>query len=104
MKVRTATEPSGGKKMTGPAFLRFVVPVLETLKELGASGTAAEVTDRVLERCRISEKEQEETLSNGQSRMRNQIAWARFYMTKAGLLDASKRGVWTLTPAGRKVH
>ena len=32
--------------------------------------------------------------------MRNQIAWARFYLAKAGLLGASRRGVWNLTPAG----
>ena len=49
----------------------------------------------------MSEAEQEETTSNGQSRVRNQIAWARFYLTKAGLIDGSRRGVWTLTEAGR---
>ena len=46
-------------------------------------------------------EEQQETTSNGQSRVRNQIAWARFYLAKAGLLGASRRGVWNLTPAGR---
>ena len=33
--------------------------------------------------------------------MKNQIAWARFYCVKAGYLDASQRGVWALTEAGR---
>ncbi len=90
------------KKQKGPAFLRYVAPIVETLKELGSSGNAGEVTDKVIERCKISDAEQEETTSNGQSRVRNQIAWARFYIVKAGLLDASQRGVWTLTAAGRK--
>lgn len=90
------------KKPRGPAFLRYVAPIVETLRELGNSGTADEVTDRVIERLRLSEREQEETTSNGQSRVRNQIAWARFYLAKAGLLDASRRGVWALTDAGRK--
>jgi restriction system protein len=71
------------------------------LKELGSSGTAGEVADRVIERLKISEKAQEATTSNGQSRVRNQIGWARFYLVKAGLVDASQRGVWTLTEAGR---
>jgi restriction system protein len=57
------------------------------------------VADRVLERPNVSEKEQEKTTSNGQSRVRNQVGWARFYLTKAGILDASQRGVWTLTEA-----
>jgi len=89
------------KKSKGPAFLRYAVPILDTLKELGSSGNAGEVVDRVIERCKVSEKEQQETTSNGQSRVRNQIAWARFYLAKAGLLGASRRGLWNLTPAGR---
>lgn len=72
-------------------------PIVDTLKELGSSGTAGEVADRVIERLKISEKAQEATTSNGQSRVRNQIGWARFYLVKAGLVDASQRGVWTLT-------
>ncbi len=89
------------RKTGDAAFLRFFVPVVETLKELGNSGMPSEVTDRVIERLRISEKEQEETNSNGQSRVRNQIAWARFYLVKAGYIDKSQRGVWTLTEKGR---
>jgi restriction system protein len=88
-------------KKKGPEFLRFIAPIVETLRELGSSGTAGEVADRVLERLKISETEQEVTTSNGQSRVRNQIGWARFYLAKAGLLDASQRGVWTLTETGR---
>ena len=90
-----------GRKTAGPEFFRFVAPVVETLKELGNSGAPSEVTDRVIERLRLSEKEQEETTSNGQSRVRNQIAWARFYLVKAGYIDKSQRGVWTLTEKGR---
>jgi len=55
----------------------------------------------VIERMKISEAALGETTSNGQSRVRNQIAWARFYLVKAGLLDASRRGVWSLTEGGR---
>jgi restriction system protein len=89
------------RKTSGGEFSRFVAPVVEALRELGNSGTASEVTDRVIERLRISEKEQEETTSNGQSRVRNQIAWARFYLVKDGYIDSSKRGVWALTDKGR---
>jgi restriction system protein len=89
------------KKTKGPTFLRFVAPIVETLRELGNSGTASEVADRVLDRLGISEREQEETTSNGHSRVRNQIGWARFYLAKAGYLDASQRGVWNLTEVGR---
>jgi restriction system protein len=89
------------KKTKGPTFLRFVTPTVETLRELGNSGTASEVADRVLDRLKVSEQEQEEVTSNGHSRVRNQIGWARFYLAKAGYLDASQRGVWNLTETGR---
>ena len=90
------------KKTKGPAFLRFVPAVVETLKKLGNSGTAGEVAELVIELVQVPDAEQEETTTNGQSRVRNQIGWARFYLAKAGYLDASQRGVWTLTEAGQR--
>jgi restriction system protein len=87
----------------GPQFLRFCIPIVDTLKALGGSGQPKEITDTVLERLHISEREQAQTLKNGSSRMRNQVAWARFYLAKANWLDASRRGVWALTEKGRTV-
>jgi restriction system protein len=92
------------EKAKGPQFLRFCIPIVETLQELGGSGQPKEVTDTVLERLHISEREQAQALKNGGSRVRNQVAWARFYLAKADLLDASRRGVWALTEKGRTVH
>ena len=88
-------------KPKGPEFLRFCIPIVEVLRELGGSGRPAEVTDLVIERMNISETEQEVTNKNGGSRIRNQVAWARFYMVKAGLLSSSQHGVWGLTEKGR---
>lgn len=88
------------KKATGPQFIRFFKPIIEVLQEIGGSGTASEVVDRVIEIMRIPESEQGITLQDGASRVRNQVQWARFYLAKAGYLDSSKRGVWTLTETG----
>jgi len=55
---------------------------------------------KVIEQLQIKEAELEETTSNGQSRVRNQIQWARFYLFKAGLIDNSERGIWRLTKTG----
>jgi restriction system protein len=41
-------------------------------------------------------------LKNGQSRIQNQIAWARYILAKTGYIDASNRGIWTLTEKGLK--
>ena len=90
------------KTTKGPAFLRFVEPVLETLKVLGGSAKSSEITDEVVNRLGLSEEELAETTTNGQSRVRNQIGWARFYLSKDGLIHGSQRGRWTLTPKGAK--
>ncbi|MFO7631117.1 MAG: restriction endonuclease [Caldilinea sp.] len=85
----------------GPQFVRYFGPVIDALKELGGSGRPAEVRDKVAERLSISEDDQNQTLGSGQSRFDNQVAWARFYLVRASLLDSSKRGVWSLTEKGR---
>jgi restriction system protein len=88
------------KLAKGPQFIRFFKPIIEVLEESGGSGTVAEVIDRVIEKMKISEREQETTLKNGQSRVRNQVQWARLYLVRAGYLDSSKRGVWSHTEKG----
>ena len=38
---------------------------------------------------------------NGVPTLYNRVAWARFYLAKADLVDSSTRGVWALTEKGR---
>lgn len=40
-------------------------------------------------------------MESGTPRFPNQVAWARFYLTREGLLDSSQKGVWSLTERGR---
>lgn len=87
-------------KQRGPQFIKYFRPILEVLKELGGSGTASEVMDHVIEKMQIPESEQEVLLKSGQSRVRNRIQWARFYLAHAGYIDSSKRGIWTITEEG----
>lgn len=91
------------KKYKGPDFLKYFIPILEVLHEIGGSGTVAEVIDLVIEKLGISEEEQAEQLKSGGSRVRNRVQWARLYLVKAGFLDSSKRGIWSLTEKGLKV-
>jgi len=87
-------------KRKGGKFSRFMIPIINILKNQGGSGTASEVTDAVIEILEISEEELSENLKNGTSKLRNQIAWARMYLVSDGYIDSSKRGVWTLTEKG----
>ena len=87
-------------KMKGPEFLKYIKPVLTTLQENGGAGNSSSVVEQVIEKLGISDEELGETTSNGQSRIRNQIQWARFYLFKADLIDNSQRGIWRLSNVG----
>jgi len=82
----------------GPDFTKYFAPIIEILKELGGSGNPGEITDLIIDRYNISEDELELRNKNGGSTVKNRIAWARFYLVKGGVLDSTKRGVWTLKP------
>jgi restriction system protein len=96
--MKTGTEP---KKEEGARFVRYFGPLLNALRALGGSGTPDEVVERIAIDLKLSDEVQNETLLSGQSRFRNQVAWARSYLVWEGLLDSSKCGVWSLTERGR---
>lgn len=83
-----------------PQHFRYIIPIVEALKELGGSGRASEVIDSIVEKLGISEGDLQETVKSGQSKLINQIHWARFMLVKAGYMDSSRHGVWSLTEKG----
>lgn len=91
-------------KRNNTRFLQRFGPLLDALRELGGSATPDEATEKVAELSSVSEQEQNEALPSGGPRFKNQVAWARFYLKREGLLDSSKRGVWSLTDKGFKTH
>lgn len=80
--------------------MKYINPVLAILQANGGAGDSSDVIEQVIEKLGITETELEEATSNGQSRIRNQIQWARFYLFKAGLIDNAQRGIWRLTNEG----
>ena len=90
----------GGFDMAGPQFVKYFAPVLQAMKELGNSARPAEVREWIADRLDLTDDDLNETTSSGGSRFENQVAWARFYLSRAGYLDASRRGVWSLTEKG----
>ena len=90
------------KNSKGPKFVLYFGSILQALRDLGGSARPGEVVDRVAEIKAVSEKDQQALLSSGQTRFYNQIAFGRQYLVWGGLLESSKRGVWTLTEKGWK--
>lgn len=90
------------KKDEGAQFVRYFGPLLNALRGLGGSAKADEAVDRVAQDLAVPDEILNETLPSGGSRFRNQVAWARFYLVREGLIDSSKHGVWSLTEKGFK--
>jgi restriction system protein len=88
----------------GPQFVQFFQPVIDALIELGGSGQPSEVKELIADKLNITEDEQGEQIASGASRFSKNVDWARFYLAKAGFIDASTRGVWSLTEKGRSVR
>ena len=89
------------KSDEGAQFVRYFGPVLDALRKLGGSGKPDEVTEQIAADLSVTDEVQNDLLPSGESRFRNQVAWARFYLVREGLIDSSKRGVWSLTERGR---
>lgn len=89
-----------GANKDGAKFLNFFGPLLDALRDLGGSGTPQEVVQKIVQNLSITDDVQNETLPSGEPRLRNQIHWARFYLTREGFLESSKRGVWSISEKG----
>lgn len=90
--------------MALPQFATYINPLIVALKKLGGSARASEACNAVAEDLKLSDSVLEEQLKNGVSRYENQVHWARFYLSKVGFIDSSKKGVWRLTEKGRNAN
>ncbi|BAS26810.1 restriction endonuclease [Limnochorda pilosa] len=85
----------------GPQFVEFMGPILDALRHLGGSARPGEVEEWIATALDVPADILHGELTSGRSRFKNRVHWARFYLAKAGLVDSSRRGVWSLTERGR---
>ena len=80
----------------------YELPLLQALSELGGSGPASTVVDRVGEK--LSEKLtsiDREPVSSGEVRWKNRVQFVRLGLIKGGhMKDDSPRGIWEISDAG----
>lgn len=93
---------SAKKSVTTARFSQFLQPTLDAIKDLGRSARLSEVKEWILKTLDLPEDYVNAVHKGGESKLGNDVDWARFYLVRAGYLDASKRGVWSLTEAGRR--
>jgi restriction system protein len=81
-----------------PTFDQLMIPILESLIELGGSGSIEEINEKVYERVALTEEQLGIPHGiDGRTEAEYRLAWSRTYLKKAGLLENSSRGIWALT-------
>lgn len=85
-------------------FIKWMPLLLDALRALGGSAESRDVSEWIANAVNLPTEERERRNKNGILRFENQVHWARQYLVWEGLLDSSRRGIWTLTPAGVKAR
>lgn len=85
--------------MTIPDYQSLMLPVLKAAAD--GNTRVPKAADRIAGDLNLSEEEREELLPSGRQRvLHNRIHWAKFYMSKAGLIDSPSRGLFRASEAG----
>ena len=88
--------------MPVPTYDNLFIPLLAAIRQLGGSASIPEQERVVAEILSLTEKEIAEIHRGNRTKLSYRLAWARNYLKRFGLLDNSKRGVWSLTSEGLK--
>lgn len=89
------------QKIAGvPQFVSYFSPMIEIMRDLGGKAEPRQVFQELIERYDIPAEFLALTNKNGGSKFENRVHFARFYLSKAGLIYAPRRGLWGLTESG----
>lgn len=83
-----------------PDYQTLMLPVLRLAAE--GESRVVDVVDRIADEFGLMPEEREQMLPSGRQRvLHNRIHWAKFYMSKAGLIASPGRGRFIATEQGR---
>lgn len=86
--------------MAIPDYQALMLPVLHAAA--AAETRIPEAAKRIADELRLTNDEREEMLPSGRQRLlHNRLHWAKFYLSKAGLIDSPSRGRFVASKAGR---
>lgn len=88
--------------MAVPKYDDLFNPLLAALHNLGSSASIAELEQSVAKVLKLTEADLEKPHDGNRTKFSYNLAWARTYLKRFGLIENSARGVWALTAAGQK--
>ncbi len=92
----------GGKTMPVPKYYEFFPYILEFLSD-DNHHTMKEIAEYCATAAKLTENDKrEKTISSGMPVYTNRVAWARTYLSKAGLIERVARSTYHITSTGKK--
>ena len=88
--------------MAVPKYDDLFNPLLTALHQLGSSASIAELEQSVAQVLNLSEEDLDAPHDGNRTKFAYNLAWARTYLKRFGLIENSARGVWALTAEGQK--
>lgn len=86
--------------MAIPDYQTLLLPVL--LVAAGGETRVPLAARHIADTLKLTDEERDERLPSGTQRLlHNRIHWAKFYLSKAGLIESPRRGVFIASLAGR---
>jgi restriction system protein len=96
--------PKGDCGMGVPDYQSVMLPLLQLAAARGGEISTAEAVDALAQEFDLTEQDLRELLPSGiQPRFLNRVGWAATYMKKAGLLEATRRAHFRITPRGQEL-
>ena len=87
-----------------PTYQDAMLPLLRFAEKASAPVSVLEALPQVAAMMGLTDEQLAERLPSGaQGAFHNRLHWAKHYMTRAGLLESTKRGRFQLTDEGRQV-
>jgi len=90
--------------MAAPAYDKLFNPLLLAVRELGGSASIEELEEKTASIMQLSDKDLSQIHKGNRTKFSYNLAWARTYLKKFGVLDNSERGVWSLTNKGQQAE
>lgn len=87
--------------MAVPKFDDLYNPLLKALQQLGGSATIDKIENQVATILVLSQEDRNQIHRGNRTKLDYRLAWASNYLKRYGLIDKSKRGVWSLTEQGK---
>ena len=83
-----------------PRYNVLLLPTFIALRKLGGSGKNSEILDQVIRDMNLPDEVVDITHQGNVnlSELAYQLAWARTYLSKYGVISNSARSVWSITP------